>query len=231
MTCEAWPITWPCDINGVSQEALDTAQSLAQQLLWALSGYRIGVCDYHDAIHPECLGTCPIPYKGPDGNWYNGMFWTDCCKLLLDHRPVWEVTEVALFGQVLDPSFYALQGNYLMRRDVCWPCGPECTDAPITVKYSAGVPFPAWADVVMGEVACEFLAALDNKPCKLPSRVTNISRQGISVTLGDAADFIGKGKLGLPLADAWLTAVNGTALRMPSKVFSPDLPKSYAVRA
>jgi hypothetical protein len=229
MTCAAWPITWPCDINGVNPDALEQAQALAQQLLWALSGYRLGVCDYHEAIRPQCQDRCVAPYKGTDGLWYNGGV-ADCCELLMAHRPVWTVTEVIELGRTLTTDEYVLEGNYLRRRYACWACGALCDDAPIEVRYTAGTPVPPGTALVMGEVGCEYLAALDNRPCKLPSRATSISRQGVTVELGSPDDFLNAGRLGLPLTDAWLTGVNQGGLKGPSKVYSPDLPRATAIR-
>lgn len=230
MTCTAWPVTWPCDTTDVDPTVVEQAVELAGQLLWALSGYRIGVCQFHEGIYPQCGDTCVAPYKGSDGLWYNGGI-ADCCKLLLAHRPVQAVSEVKVLGVTLDPGDYTVQGGYLKRRFSCWPCAWECDDAPIEVRYEAGVPFPSGTGLVVGEVACEYVQALQGRVCKLPSRATNISRQGVNVQLASPEEFVKAGKIGLPMADAWLTTVNRGALQSASKVFSPDLPKAYAIRA
>jgi len=99
----------------------------------------------------------------------------------------------------------------------------SCDDPPITVSYRAGVPFPSGTDLAVGEVACEVLAALQNQPCKLPSRAVSISRQGVTVDLQSADDTVARGKLGLPLADAWLDVTNPRALAVASRVYSPDV--------
>ena len=229
MTCEAWPVTWTCDVNGISPQALDAAAELASQLLWALSGYRFGICTYVEGIYPAGCDSCVAPYKDLNGEWHNGGV-ADCCRLLMKHRPVSKVNTVTELGRILDAGDYVMQGGYLKRRFACWPCAWECDDAPIHVDYMAGVPFPIGTEVAMGEVGCEMLAAMQGNVCKLPSRAINVSRQGVTVEMGAIGEFVKAGKIGLPLTDAWLTSVNQGVLQVASKVFSPDLPGAYSIR-
>jgi len=84
---------------------------------------------------------------------------------------------------------------------------------------------PTSTAMAVGEVACEVIHALRDEPCKLPSRLVSITRQGITVDLqGTGLEGL-EGRLGLPLADAWLSAVNPARLDRPSRVYSPDLPR------
>jgi hypothetical protein len=229
MTCEPWPIVWPCDTTGVDPALLDAAQSLAEQLLWAMSGYRVGRCTFREAFRPALTGECGVPYKGRDGNWYNGGRAGDCCHVLLSHRPVSSVTEVVDGGVILDAAAYALEGSRLRRRGACWTTSGPCDDPELVVTYEAGVPFPAGTGVAVGEVACEYLSALQGQTCRLPSRATSITRQGVTVTLDTAQDFIKAGRLGLPVTDAWLETVVGIGPRVPSRVYSPDLGRAFRV--
>lgn len=225
--CEEWPITFPCDTTGVDTGLLDAAESLAGQLLWALSGYRVGVCTYREAFRPARDGGCGYPYKDRYGNWQNnGHAGGLCCKVLLSHRPVQSITEVVDGGAVLNPHEYRLEGSWLRRRGECWTSSAPCDDPELVVTYLSGVPFPAGTDVAVGEVACEYLLALQGQPCRLPSRATSITRQGVTVTLDTAEEFIKRGRIGLPITDAWLEAVVGIGPRVASRVYSPDLPKA-----
>lgn len=225
MSCESWPIVWPCPTDTVDPALVDAAQVLAGNLLAALSGYRLGICAYTEAYRPACTGGCPGPYKDFDGNWRNGWWGRDCCRLLLSHRPAVDVSAVWENGALLDPTGYDIEGSYLRRRGACWPCGNTCDDPPIALTYRAGIPYPAGTGAAVGEVACEYLSALQGGQCRLPSRATSITRQGVTVTLDTAADFVKRGRIGLPITDAWLTSVNRGGLTSASRVYSPDLPR------
>src|SRR5262245_3167243 len=156
--CEPWPIIWPCTIDGVATELLAAAQELAEQLLWSLSGYRIGICNYREAFRPATSGACGFPYKDSQGNWRNnGQRGGLCCRVLLTHRPVESITQVTDGGVVLDPSQYALEGSWLRRRGACWTTSFPCDDPELIVAYQSGVPFPPGTELAMGEVACEYV--------------------------------------------------------------------------
>ena len=228
--CAPWPIEWPCEVAGYSDEALAAASDAAQQLLSALSGYRIGLCTYREAFVPAASDVCGFPYKDRYGNWRNGGRTGGlCCRVLLTHRPVEAVSEVSDGGVVLDPDEYALEGSWLRNRLGCWNTIGECADPELIVTYQAGVPFPSGTALAVGEVGCEYLSALAGGACRLPSRATSITRQGVTVTLDTASEFVGRGRIGLPVADAWLESVVGIGPRVASRVYSPDLPKAIRV--
>jgi hypothetical protein len=229
--CEQWPIIWPCDITNVDTDVAAAAWALAEQLLWALSGYRVGVCTYREAFRPANSGWCGFPYKDAHGNWRNyGQIGGLCCRVLLTHRPIESIVSVTDGGVVLDPAAYALEDSWLRRRDgVCWTATFPCDDPDLIVVYQAGVPFPAGTGLAVGEVACEYLAALQGQTCRLPSRATSITRQGVTVTLDSAADFVKARRIGLPITDTWLETVVGSGPRVASRVYSPDLPRGFRV--
>lgn len=228
MPCEPWPITWPCDVATVDPDLLAAAQSLAEQLVWSLSGYRIGICDYREAFRHPSTGYCGFPYKDANGNWRNnGQRGGECCRVLLTNRPVEAITEVVDAGVVLDRTEYMMEGSWLRRRGACWTSSFPCDDPQLIVVYQAGVPFPAGTGAAVGEVACEYLSALQGGQCRLPSRATSITRQGVTVTLDTAADFVGRRRIGLPITDAWLESVSGSGPRVASRVYSPDLARGF----
>ena len=227
--CEPWPVAWPCPVDGIDDEVLDVAQDLAGQLLWALSGYRIGLCTFRESFRPRTSGACGAPYKDRHGNWRNGSYGGRCCRVLLSHRPVHSVDSVTDAGVEYAADEYALDGSWLRSRVGCWPAVADCDDPELIVVYQSGVPFPAGTAGVVGEVACEYLAALQGGQCRLPSRATSITRQGVTVTLDTAGEFVGRGRIGLPLADAWLESVVGIGPRVPSRVYSPDIAKASRV--
>lgn len=228
--CEPWPVTWPCDITGLDPALLADAEALAGQLLWALSGYRIGVCTYRESFRQPSTGYCGFPYKDSNGNWRNnGRLGGMCCRVLLSHRPVEAIELVVDGGATLPAIEYALEGSWLRRRGACWSSSFPCDDPELIVTYQAGVPFPVGTATAVGEVACEYLAALQGGVCRLPSLATSITRQGVTVTLDTAAEFVKRRRIGLPVADAWLESVSGSGPRVGSRVYSVDLPRASRV--
>jgi hypothetical protein len=99
----------------------------------------------------------------------------------------------------------------------------DCDDPAIEVSYIYGIDVPILGQLAMGEVACEILAGLSGADCRLPSNAISVSRQGVTVDLGDAQTLFDQGRIGLPLADAFLRAVNPTKIVSQSMVFSPDM--------
>lgn len=230
-TCDAWPVIWPCDISTSADELVQAAYDAAWQLLWALSGRQFGVCTYTEGYWPRCTCICCVPpdvgmavlinNRGTDGL---------CCALTLGHQPVRDITKVVIENCLVDPSLYFVRGTQLIYRDGCWPCGSLCDYPPIVIEYRAGQDFPAGTAAAVGEVACEFLRAFNGEPCKLPSRATSITRQGVTITLADPGYFLTLGRIGLAIADAWLAMVNPKAIPEAPLVWSPDLPRTTAAK-
>lgn len=219
MTCEAWPIVWPCAAPaGSTQEQLDAAQAGAQLLLWARTGRRLGTCD--------AVESCGAPYMTDDLIWHNGGR-SGGDVIFLTNQPVQEISEVTVDGIVQAGSTYRLEGNSrLVRVDSAWPSGLSPT---VRVTYTWGVPIDpdsplgGLVKIAMGEVGNELLQGLCGGVCRLPSRAVSVSRQGVTVQLAPAADFTDKGLLGLPLADMLITSVNPGGKRQRSRIFSPDM--------
>lgn len=195
---------------------------MAIDLLRAMGGPWVGVCDYTEGYWPACSDGCTGPSKDASGMWHNTGGWADCCRLQLAQWPVRAIASVAVLGAELLSTEYRLEGQNLRRWGMCWPCGDDCLDPPVVVSYSAGFSLPLSTPLATGEVACEILAAVQGRECKLPSRAVSITRQGISVQLGSVDEYVKNGRLGLPLADAWLSIVNPEGRRMAPVVRSMD---------
>ena len=226
MTCTPWPIRWTCDtpFDEVEPELADLAIASAQNILWALSGRRYGVCQIEEGYRPPCSDCLP-PYGdafGPGVELALGRERRDCCKIHLNYQPVREIVSVVLNGETLDPSEYALDLNVLRRVGRCWPCGDGCDDPPVVVTYEYGLDVPALGELAMGEVACEILKALQGKDCRLPNNAISVTRQGVNVQLGDSARLFDQKRLGLPITDMFLMEVNPSRLESRSTVHTPD---------
>lgn len=220
-----WPIEWACDIDDVTPEIQESALASAQTWLWALSGRRVGTfttLEDRYTSSSDC-GICATgAYKNSAGLWRNGVAPSNCCSLTLESQPVRSVTEVRVFGEVVDPAGYVLEGNTLVRLGDCWPCDDECEAAPIEVDYVWGVPLDTLGVQAVGELACEFVAGMSGESCRLPSRAVSVSRQGVSIEMQDAQGFAEQGLTGLPISDAWIRTVNPAQLQQRSRIVSVD---------
>lgn len=223
--CAEWPVEWPCDTTGVDAAKLDAAKEVAVTLLWSYGGRSVGECTWVQGYYPPCRECPGGPYKTLSGAWRNGTGVRDCCALRLERSPAVAVSVVTVFGNLLDDTGYVLDGQVLRRVGDCWPCGIGCDWPPVVVTYLAGFPFPAITPFAVGEVACEALRGLNGETCRLPTSAISITRQGVTVQLADPAETAKRRRLGLPIADAWLEAVNPHSLAAPSRVYSPDLPR------
>ncbi|KQW11410.1 hypothetical protein [Streptomyces sp. Root369] len=183
--CEAWPTRLCCTTEGVEDEELERWTLVASQILWALSGRRIGPCPV--TVRPcrrACLessgffsfqagaGTGPwIPYIGTDGLWRNASTCgcrSDCscgelCEVWLE-GPVYDITEVDIGGQVLAPEQYRVDaaGRLVRVGGGCWPDCQDMAAAPgepdtFTVTYRIGLPVDEAAVAAVSELTCHLL--------------------------------------------------------------------------
>lgn len=224
---------------------LDETCLVASQLLYLLSGCKIGL-EAHTlrphAVNDRCA--C-LPRWLPVGanNWAQMWDWArwDGCAcglaagLVLPGR-VSAVSKVTVDGTVLDESEYTLYSHRRLVRmadptsgaSQGWPCCQRL-DRPVTdqgtweVEYTSGFAPDQAATNAAAELALQLaLARAGDSACKLPQRVTSITRQGVSMVLLDPQKFLDEGRTGLYLVDLWLTAVNPHGRRRRPSVMSPD---------
>lgn len=183
-----------------------------------------------------------VPYIGTDGVWRNASLCgctSDCscsqlCEISLP-GPVYDVVEINDGGQILLPGVeYRLDapGKLVRLGGQCWPSCQELDRAPgeegtLTVTYRWGLPLDDAAVAAVSELVCHYLAGCSGNGggscgCRATRGVTRMSRQGVEIERQDASLLYSAGLTGLPVVDAWLTAVNPHRLRSPSRVFSPD---------
>jgi len=227
VTCEDWPVKYPCDVSGVDPTLLGLARESAQNLLWSLSGRRYGVCQTTESYRLPCIDPCLPPAWdrfGPGVEYALGWDNRDpCCRLPLAQTPVRAIISVVEKGVTLTADDYALERDVLWRNGQCWECDDDCDDPPVVVTYDWGIDVPPLGELAMGELTCEFLAAFEGRDCQLPSNAVSITRQGVTVDLGDVETLYRMGRIGLPISDAFLRSTNPNRLVSASKVYSPDL--------
>lgn len=160
--------------------------------------------------------------------------------------PVSGIVEVRFSdGTVIDPSTYRVDDwQWLVRQGSAvtgsadTDCWPMCNDMNFPVQgalapadgsawqvtYLWGLPMPSVLQRAAGELACEWAKNCLGQACRLPQRVTSISRQGVSVSLADVDQLLENGLTGLTTVDNVIRAFNPYRLPSRMKVSSPDLP-------
>lgn len=153
----------------------------------------------------------------------DGRFRYDYLRLRqLPVRSIVEVSSGPDF-EPLDPSTYSVRD----RAELEVRTGAR---HETRVTYTYGALPPAAGRRAARVLANELLKAYSSDAtCRLPDRVTSVSRQGISYTVMDAQDFLKDGRTGLYEVDLFLKAVNPDNARKKPRVFSPDLPRAGRV--
>jgi hypothetical protein len=204
-SCENW-----CGWDDVVTCAPITAPNEAQreqwieqatEILYDLSGrYYPGICTVTRSLCFACwhcwpqICTCD-PWPGID---LGGRF------------PALGAWDVILDGVLLDPTAYTLRGRrWLVRLDgQGWPSGWHTVDPDtFRVTWATGRNPPVGgqraAAVLAGEIAKR---CLGDASCKLPNRITNVVREGVTFTMIDSLKMLEDGRTGLPDVDQWLIA-------------------------
>ena len=253
--CNDWPVTWTCQIPTDQLATTGTAVAAATEILWALSGRQFGTCDvtirpcrrscanapwgWHE-IFPGSSWLQPVLYAG---QWYNivcgNCSGDDCsCNVVSEitlPAPATQIVQVKVDGITLLPGEYRLDGNrYLVRLGEMWPL---CNDLnrddtetgtwSVTARYGRTV--PEGGALAIGELACEINKAIHGADCRLPRQVSQLARQGVTITFPDTTSLFKLGRTGLYLTDMFIAAWNPDGLRAPSRVYSVDRPRSRRV--
>jgi hypothetical protein len=238
--CDTEDIPGPVLDKVTDAAILDDAIRMASSVLYALSArrWRGSGCITTVRILAAVPG-CERP-EGWDPSWGWWAGWgtftpsvadlavnrlcaceTHPDTVTLPDYPVAVVHEVRIRGTLLDPTTYRLNSGRVLER-LSGGSWPTCGDG-MEVVYSHGQDPPDGGRLATGALAGQIALWLaGSKDCKLPERVTSISRQGVTMTVLDPADFLDKGRTGIAPVDLWLTAVNPDGHRSPPSVWSPD---------
>ena len=207
---------------GYEEEAAISGVVSASWLMWALSGRH---------LHTEGTKTDTFELV-PGGR----------LKINLSTFPVKTVTEVRLLdvwssdpasGVAMDTENWRQVGSSV--RFTRFSTGPGWVRAAdprlvpngalVAVDYTVADNLPPTTDQVVLLLAEEYCKAAAGRPCKLPDRITSVSRQGITWTVLDPADFLNRGRTGIIRVDTWLSAANPGRNRSKARIFDPAMPK------
>lgn len=250
--CEQWPYDtsclpegWPATPAGMDAGQL-SAYEFAQEMLDGLTLGKYGLCSL--TVRPCGVG-CAVRagLRLTDGGWFwpqlrGGQVFNGCgCQIrcgctvasevLLD-GPVYDVLRVRVDGQLIDPTTYRVDGGVrLVRVDgQTWPMVQDLNASDglagtFDVTYRRGSPVPRGGRRALAALMVELQkAACGDTSCRLPSRVTNIVREGVTYSmLDDPSTLLQAGRTGVPEVDLWLALVNPTQTRSRMRVYSPDL--------
>ena len=235
--CE-WPVTIPpgltAEWSALPQSTRDRAQLLAGRVLWTLTGQVFGLCEAtvrpcwqpDDAVRTYGVG---ISNAAPCG------CGTDCRHVASDRvplpGPVHGVTGVTVDGVAVNASAYRVQQRRWLRRTdgKAWPMNQDLTVADnavgaFVVGYVKGIPVPADGSEMAGLLAVELARGMTGGACALPTGVTSVARQGISVELADMREWFTNGLTGVEQVDLWIMGVNPFKSKSPARIISPDRP-------
>jgi len=252
--CSDWPVIWNCPelVSTSSPTATGNAVTAATEILWALSGRRYGTCEI--TLRP-CRKYCgnenwlswdyPIwsglSYSGPYFDWYwlpqlcgacgNSCSCNQVPEVILP-SPVSRIVSVKVDGVALVTGAYRVDDNRLLVRTdgSDWPrcnnlllADTQVGTWSVTAEYGQEVPVAG--RLAVGEMACEILKAMSGEDCRLPPGVTQLVRQGITISYPDVGQLLKDGRTGLYLVDLFLASDNPYGLAQKARVYSIDRPR------
>lgn len=206
--------------------------------------------------HP--IGALSSPYDGVTYSNGLGYRWVGsscgcnsvskcgCARVpmvALGNYPVTGITEVKVDGVVLDPSLYRVDDyRYLVRLDdpdgtnPGWKCcqnwtvdTTELDTWEVTFTYGQEPP-PAGVHAA-AVLACELALSCDpegSAACRLPARVTEVTREGVSFLIQDPQQLLTDGFTGITEVDMFLKAYG---MKKPARVWSPAAANRRVTRA
>lgn len=186
-------------------------------------------------------GTCTTTVR-PCNPWCCNCTCGSCKpnEINLGVWPVTAVTSVRIDGTTLTGSditdtFHVDEWRYLVRNDgnifphanSAFAIAGSAEDVSdfqnefvfeVTVEH--GMTVPRLITRATRAMACQLVSFCLDLPCKLPERVTSVSRQGVSMNVSSTEDFLTKGRTGIYEVDLALATFNPNHLQSSSFMWS-----------
>jgi hypothetical protein len=224
--CDAWvqPKELPVEVQEL--HVLGTWCSIlgfASDILFGASGRRWRNKSLTETVtldppDPDCG-----PVLWPAADYRFGYGWPILTRPGQPHRvrlPRPDVTAVS--SVVLDGTAFTawrLDGNWLVRTDHRgWPLSTTTL-----ITYAYGRPVPPGGRLAAIALGTELGKAFAGKACALPSRVTSVTRQGVSFTALESLAILKDDLVGIHSVDLWLQRVNPGKVTTGGSVWSPDV--------
>jgi hypothetical protein len=252
--CEPWATTadLPCQDYELDPAQVELWLLFASEVLYELSGRRFpGPC-------PIIARPCARRRVAPEPMWWPGerrgsMGSCSCnrarrcgCNALdeIDLGPdVVSIEQVRVDGEVVPAVEYGLELQRFLvgytqsdgqRRT--WPCcqdltAPATAEGTFEVQATRGLMPPRGGIMAAASLACELIAsATPDAECRLPKRVTTITRQGVSIAVLDPLTLFAEGRTGLAEVDLWLESQRYGAKNRESVLVDPMAQQRYTTR-
>lgn len=249
--CDPWPLppSGCPDLSGLSDEVREFAVLAASEALWMRTGYRYGSCQ---ATVRPCRQSCAPSWAHAGGPWWwdgaswpvltpgSALWWsvacgcrtscgcTDADELLLPGL-VQSVDAVVVDGVTLDQGTHWLlyDGRRLVRTDgERWPL---CQDWTVTggpgtwaVTATYGQPVPALGQLAVAHMAADLASGCTGGPCRLPRNTSNVSRQGVTVSMPSPAELAEADLTVIPAVNEFLLSLRAGAAALPPRIWNPD---------
>jgi hypothetical protein len=242
--CNAWAteeeVAACCSVEvGTDFDLFTEVATSASRLLFELEGrLHAGTCE--KTVRPCQTGGCgtQILSRGHivtwDGNyWRNGGAPTCGCRatstVWLSGYPVREVIEVKIDGVLVAPSEYRLDEWRKLTRlnGERWPLCQrldlnDSEEGTWSVRYTYGQNPPDIGRSAAAQLACEIYKACQGLECKLPTGVTRITRQNVTIERTYfQRDADGVWRTGLQLVDLFLNSVNRAGILRRPSIYAP----------
>jgi hypothetical protein len=244
-----WPLDPACLVDiwdTFTPEVQDRAAFLAVASLRWLTGFRVGGCPI--TVRP-CKPSCVLPAFDPSWGYapfypvdWNGQ-WSNCgcsgvcrckaaCEVTLP-APVGDLVEVKVDGAVVPlTDFRVDNGNILVYQgsDDC-PFNmeqdlskPDSEVGTWSVTYMNSYPVDALASYAAGILAVEFAKGCSGAKCRLPANVTDVIRNGVTMTI--TPGMFPNGFTGIREVDAFIALWKPEGSPAYSaRVYSPSVPQ------
>lgn len=138
-------------------------------------------------------------------------------RISVSGRPVRKVFSVTRSdGDVVDPDDVILYNDHIVAIPVS-----GCKPAHVDIDYEYGLTeLPIIVRGAIAALAREMqLADEGSAECRIPERVTSVTRQGMSWTMIDPMDFMDKGRTGIYEVDLAINSVRPARRR--ARIFHP----------
>ena len=236
------------ELDSDNNDLLTANAVAASQIMYELSARLYpGLCER--TVRPcgdncGCWGQQWLQYVASGGSralwggasWSSGSYSCGCgcvSQVKLAGYPVQSIISVKIDGVTVSENAYELRGKrYLIRTDGSnWPSCQNMSladneEGTFVVNYYSGQHPPLLGKSAAAQLGCELYNACTTGECNLPSGVTQLVRQGMTIErVSPLAEMLRAGASGLPSIDVFLAAYNPGRLRRRPAFWSPDGPR------